>query len=269
MKGLFLYDNALDDADAEVTGDSGTLTNRHRDALLDGCPHNQWGASPYGPPLGSWIELDLGSVQPVKAWGLINHNFYVAQLDVIALKAKVLPGDGWTTVDSFADLDSYDHDPCVADMFGSTGSYRYWRFDIDGSTSAYLVGGLYLAREVYEFEEAPDAPFSEKQHGQIVFDETEGGSERRQVRGEPYYDRTLRWKSVPAAMALELRKMWLRQHGRSRPFLYVAHDKDQPTTQGYYIPEYVRFAGLTIRELEPGEAYSVMMTLTGLLRIDY
>jgi len=269
MKGLFIYDNALDDADASVTGVSGSLTGRHADALLDGCPHNQWGASPFVPPAGSWIEADLGSVQPVKACGLMNHNFYVAQLGIVLLKAKVLPGDSWTTVDSFTNLDSEDHDPCVADIFSSTASYRYWRFEMDGSPSAYFLGALYLARETYEFQETPDAPFGEEQHGQIVFDETQGGSERRQIRGEPYYDRTLRWKCVSAATALEFRKMWLRQHGRSRPFLYVAHDKDQPTGEGLYIPEYVRFAGLTIRELEPGGGYSVLMTLTGLLRIDY
>ena len=273
MKGLFLYDNALDDEGVEVTeiygGWTWSLQGCHPDALIDGCPHNQWGPLMFSGLMSNWVDVDLGSVQSVNGWGLVNHNYYVAGLDTFVLKGKVLPGDAWASVDSFGHLDLYNHDPCVAAPLSTIASYRYWHFLIWRSNYANLTGGFYLAREVYEFTETPDTPFGEKQHGQIVFDETEGGSERRQVRGEPYYDRTLRWKSVPAAMALEFRKMWLRQHGRSRPFLYVAHDKEQPTAQGYYMPEYVRFARLTIRELEPGETYSVLMTLTGLLRIDH
>jgi len=270
MNGIFFYDNALDDADAEITDiDSGLrLPGRHENALLDGCPHNQWG-NPAGGLLAHWLDIDLGSEQTVAAAALVNHNFYAAALDTVWIGGNNDGSSTYLPVSSFVDLDQYDHDPCVAGVFTTPVSYRYWHVIFWRSTYISLIGGLYLAREVYEFSETPDVPFGEKQHGQIVFDETEGGSERRQVRGEPYYDRTLRWKSVSAAMALEFRKMWLRQHGRSRPFLYVAHDKDQPTAQDYYIPEYVRFAGLTIRELEPGENYSVTMTLTGLLRIGY
>ena len=269
MKGLFIYDNALDDKGVEITAISGgSRQGRHPDAVIDGCPHNQWGPSPYGP-LETWVKIDLGSEQTIKAAGFVNHNFYAAALSYVAIGGNNDGGSSYTLVDMMTGLSTYDHDPCTAMPFTSPPTYRYWRFNFAPSTYGNVIGGFYLAREVYEFAEAPDAPFGEEQHGQIVFDETAGGSERRQVRGEPYYDRTLRWKCVSAATALEFRKMWLRQHGRSRPFLYVAHDKDQPTAQDYYIPEHVRFAGLTIRELEPGGGYSVMMTLTGLLRIDY
>jgi hypothetical protein len=148
-------------------------------------------------------------------------------------------------------------------------TYRYWKFVFSLSSSAHLLGGLYLARGVNELAETPDTPFQEDQHNQIVSDLTDGGGERRQVRGEPYYNRSLRWKGTTTAVAQELRTMWLRQHGRSRPFLYAAHDSGQPTAQDQYIPEVVRFAGLTVRDLAPGGRYSVAMTLVGLLRIGY
>lgn len=268
MNGLFIYDNALDDDGVDITAISGgSLTGRHEDALMDGCPHNQWGPSPYSPE--TWVKIDLGSEQIIEAVGVVNHNFYVAGLGYVSVGGNNDGSASYTTVETMFGLSLSDHDPCTADVFESSATYRYWRFGFGPSTAGHLAGGLYLAREVYELEEAPDAPFKERQHSQLVWDETEGGYERRQLRGEPYYDRTLRWKSVSAAMAQEFRKMWLRQHGRSRPFFYVAHDKDQPTAWGNHIPEYVRFAGLTVKELKPGGNYSVTMTLTGLLRIGY
>lgn len=268
MRGVFFYDNALDDEAANVTSISGgNLPNRDREALIDGCPFTQWGPLPYSS--STWVKIDLGSEQTIKGFGVINHNFYVANMPNVTAAGNNDGGDTYTTVDMLTTLDTADHDPCVALIFSSSATYRYWKFTFGGSTSAHFVGGLYLARGLNELAETPDSPFREDQHNQVVSAVTEGGGERRQVRGEPYYGRSLRWKGTTTAMTQELKTMWLRQHGRSRLFLYAAHDKGQPTAQDQYIPEVLRFNGLTIRELAPGSRYSVLMTVVGQLRIDY
>ena len=268
MRGVFLYDNALDDAGVDITAISGgSLANRHEDALIDRCPFTRWGPSPYSAE--TWVKVDLGSEQTVKGFGIINHNAYVAGMSYVAAGGNNDGGATYTLVDTLSNLASTDHDPCTALIFSSAVTYRYWRFNFALSTSAHMLGGLYLARGVNELAETPDTPFQEDQQDQIVSAVTEGGVERRQVRGEPYYSRGLRWKGTTTAMALEFKKMWLRQYGRSRPFLYAPHDKGQPTAQDQYIPEVVRFNALTIRDLSPGSRYSVVMTLVGLLRIEF
>ncbi len=266
MRGVFLYDNALDDEGVDITAISGgSLANRHEDALIDGCPFTRWGPSPYTP--ATWVSIDLGSQQTVEAVGMVNHNYYVAGMGLCGIGGN---NDGSTTYTPVTSLLlTSDHDPCVAKVFVGPVTYRYWEFAFAASTSAHLTGGLYLARGVNELAETPDAPFQEDQQNQIVAGVTDGGLERRQVRGEPYYGRSLRWKGTTATVAQELQTMWLRQHGRSRPFLYAPHDKGQPTAQDLYIPEVVRFAGLTVRDLSPGGRYSVLMTLVGQLRIDH
>lgn len=269
MRGVFFYDNALDDEDAVVTTVSGgDLANRSRDALLDGCPFTQWGPDPYDIA-ETWVKVDLGSEQTVKAFGVINHNFYASGVGYVAVGGNNDGGSSYTLVDQLTGLSTTDHDPCAALIFDSAVTYRYWRFNFSTSTTAHLIGGLYLARGLNELAETPDAPFQEDQRFQIVSGVTDAGAERRQVRGEPYYGRSLRWRGTTAAMAQELRTMWLRQHGRSRLFLYAAHDKGQPTAQDQYVPEVVRFHDLAIRDLAPGSRYSVLMTLVGQLRIDY
>lgn len=268
MRGVFLYDNALDDEGVDITALSGgSLANHHEDALIDRCPFTRWGPSPYSAE--TWVKVDLGSEQTVKGFGIINHNAYVAGMAYVTVGGNNDGGATYTPVDTLFNLNSTDHDPCAALIFSSAVTYRYWKFTFGLSTSAHLLGGLYLARGVNELAETPDTPFQEDQHNQIVSDLTDGGGERRQVRGEPYYNRSLRWKGTTTAVAQELRTMWLRQHGRSRPFLYAAHDSGQPTAQDQYIPEVVRFARLTVRDLAPGGRYSVVMTLVGQLKIGY
>lgn len=269
MKGLFIYDNALDDDGVVVTDIiDGSLQGRDPSAIIAGCPDNQWGPNPYNVA-ETWVKIDLGSEQTIRAFGVVNHNFYAASMGYVAVGGNNDGGSGYTLVDTMSGLASTNHDPNTAIIFESAATYRYWRFNFSTSTSAHYLGGLYLARRVYEFTETPDAPFGEVQHSQIVSSITEGGDERRQVRGDPYYDRTLRWERTSAAVAKECLRMWLRQHGRSRCFFYVAHDKDQPTGDDNYIPEIVRYAGQTVQDLKPGSRYSILMSLAGLIRIDY
>lgn len=268
MRGVVFYDNALDDDGVVVTGLSGgSLQGRHPDALIDGRPFNVWGPTPYALT-ETWVKIDLGTEQAIVGVGIINHNFYVANLSYVAVGGNNDGGSSYTLVTTLTGLESTNHDPCTAKTCAAK-TFRYWRFTFAASTSANYLGGLYLARRAGEFGETPDAPFQEDQHNQIVSAVTEGGYERRQVRGEPFYSRALRWKGTTESMALQAREMWLKQHGRSRLFLYAAHDKGQPTGSGNYIPEVLRFAGMSVRDLPPGSRYSVLMTLVGLLRIDH
>ena len=268
MRGVVFYDNALDDDGVVVTSISGgSLQGCHPDALIDGCPFNTWGPLPHDSG-ETQVKIDLGSEQRIVGFGIINHNFYVASLPYVAAGGNNDGGSSYTLVTTLSGLGTIDHDPCTAKICDAA-TYRYWRFNIAQSTYANYLGGLFLARQSGEFEETPDAPFEEDQRDQIVSAVTEGGYERRQVRGEPFYTKALRWKGTTESMALQAQEMWLKQHGRSRAFLYAAHDKDQPTGYDNYIPEVLRFAGISVQGLSPGSRHSVLMTLVGLLRIDH
>jgi hypothetical protein len=202
---------------------------------------------------------------------MVNHNAYEAGMSTVVLGGNNNGSTTFSSVDSLNDLHLYDHDPIVAKLISIPATYQWWQFLFFSSPYDQYFGGMFLAKEEEEFPETPDAPFVETQFHQIVHAENQGGSERRQVRGEPFYTRTLRWESAGQEMADLARKMWLLQRGRERYFLYVPHSMpDQPSaTKGYYTPEMVRFERLTIRELSPGDRYSIVMTLMGLLRIGY
>lgn len=271
---MVFFDNALDDAGASVEEIylDGSAPGTHEDALLDGDPHNQWGPALPHPPLANWVDLNLGAERTIKAWGMVNHGSYVAGMDAVVLKGNNTGSSSFTVVDSMVDLDVYNHDPVVAAVLGTPTAYQWWQYLLDASPYDQYFGGFYLAQESEEFPETPDAPFLESQFHQIVNTETQGGSERRQVRGEPFYTRTLRWSGTTLEMVELARKIWDRQNGRERYFLYVPHTEsdNQPTDpKGYYIPEAVRLERLTIRELAPGGRFSIVMTLVGLLRANY
>ncbi len=275
MRGLVFFDNALDDeaVDVEEINPVTSLLGTHEDALIDGDPHNLWGPLQYNPPpVYKLVDFNLGAQQTINGWGMVNHNAYSAVMSRVTLGGNNNGSSTFTAVDVLDMLNTYDHDPCVAKIDSTPATYQWWQMVLNSSTYAQYYGGMFLAKEVEEFPETPDAPFAESQFHQMVSAETQGGSERRQVRGEPFYTRTLRWSGTTKAMADLARKMWIRQNGRERYFLYVPHTEsdNQPTSpQGYYIPEPVRFERLTIRELAPGGRYSIVMTLVGLLRANY
>ena len=271
-KGIFWYDNVLDDPGVEVTATYSTADGTHAACLLDRNPSNRWGPELYGGPFANWVDIDGRTLQSINGWGLVNHNYYAAGLDTAEIKGKVLPGGSFIPVASMGSLDdTYSHDPITADILGQPSTaYRYWQLFLWPSVYRNYCGGLYLARSVYELPETPDAPWTEEQHNQIARAETEGGHERRQCRGEPFFSRKLRWQSTTKAVADELRRMWVKQRGCSLPLLYFPHDVEEPSGfEEYYMPEYLRFASLSVRELKPGGRYSVVASFVGLVRKDH
>jgi len=264
VNGIIFYDNAAafrggtTSVVVSASGNDGTYPVLVADENIQ----SYWQVD--DSPGATWIKLDLGSVQLIRGWALLNSN--IETIGVTAVTLKVGTADNGSTFDQTVDtltvgsVSGCEPNVC-SDYISGMISKRYWRVEFSNPATGLRVGEIMLFRGYLALPETPDAPFTEVFTGQSARGETERGHDLRSRRGGSLCETVLNWDCHGSTLKDSLDALAESQEDRY-PFVYIDHQQTAasgfyPGCRCVYMPE----GGAETTELSPGEKYRSSLDL--------
>ncbi len=258
MNGLILYDNAS--PDYVQAGASSTVTGYNPENVALEQHHCIWKVDTYtGTP---YVLLKFDPAETIKAWAVVANNFSDR---VVSATLKVGTADNGGVFDLtvgtmfFNLLGFRDLTPTAADIPGTAYTKQWWKLEFSTATAQFQLGHLMLAREYFEFAEAPDAPFVMDELDQVSSEETGGGHGIRTKLGETYERFGAHWKSISDTEAGRFQTLWSTQRGSQHPVVYVPHLAEHSVTP--YDAHYCELLRCDVSEGPPGGRFSADLVL--------